>query len=118
MRQLLAKQGLSVSMARDTKQIDELLAMVRPQVVVIDLELPMRQGYELVMRMAATAPVPAMVLMAPTGDPSPIFHEKLRDRVEAGQGAGAKQWLTEMAQQKLPTRATPKTGGAGAPAAH
>jgi hypothetical protein len=73
MRQLLAKQGLSVSMARDTKQIDELLAMVRPQVVVIDLELPMRQGYELVMRMAATTPVPAMVLMAPTGDPTRSF---------------------------------------------
>src|SRR5262249_2016187 len=65
MRQTLAKQGLSVSMARDTKQIDELLAMVRPQVVVIDLELPTRQGYELILRMASTAPIPAMVLIAP-----------------------------------------------------
>jgi DNA-binding response OmpR family regulator len=117
MRQLLAKQGLSVSMARDTKQIDELLAMVRPQVVVIDLELPMRQGYELVMRMAATSPVPAMVLMAPSGDPSPIFHDKLRDRLGAGQGAGAKQWLADMALQKLPARMAPKTSGTGASAA-
>jgi DNA-binding response OmpR family regulator len=101
MRQLLAKEGLSVSLARDTKQIDELLAMVRPQVVVIDLALPMRQGYELVLRMAATTPIPSMVLISPEGDPAPMLIEKLRDRLAAGVGIGAKEWLGEMAQEKL-----------------
>ena len=105
MRQLLAKQGLSVSLARDTKQIDELLAMVRPQVVVIDLALPMRQGYELVMRMAATAPVPSLVLISPDGDPAPMLIEKLRDRLAAGLGVAAKEWFVEMAGEKL----SPKT---------
>jgi CheY-like chemotaxis protein len=111
MRQALAKRGLSVSLARDTKQIDELLAMVRPQVVVIDLALPMRQGYELVMRMAATTPVPAMVLIATENDPSPVFVDKLRDRIAAGMGTTAAQWLAQLAAQQLPSKtvARPKT---------
>jgi len=116
-RQTLAKQGLSVSLARDTKQIDELLAMVRPQVVVIDLSLPMRQGYELVMRMAATSPIPSLVLIAPDGDPVPVMVEKLRERSAAGAGMNAKQWLAEMSVQALPAKMTarPKPRGAIAP---
>jgi DNA-binding response OmpR family regulator len=112
MRQRLAKQGLSVSLARDTKQIDELVAMVRPQVVVIDLELPVRQGYELVMRMAATSPAPALVLIVPDGDPSPLLVEKLRERVAAGLGVGAKQWLVEVIQQKIVVRPVARTTAA------
>jgi len=115
MRQALAKRGLSVSLARDTKQIDELLAMVRPQVVVIDLALPMRQGYELVMRMAATQPIPAMVLIVTESDPAAVFVDKLRDRVAAGIGTAAAQWLAQLAAQELPSKtvARPK---AAAPA--
>jgi DNA-binding response OmpR family regulator len=109
MRQTLAKQGLSVSMARDTKQIDELLAMVRPQVVVIDLELPMRQGYELIMRMATTAPIPALVLIAPEGDPSPILQALARERLAGGVGTGAKQWLTAMLAEKVPAKSARPT---------
>jgi CheY-like chemotaxis protein len=111
MRQALAKRGLSVSLARDTKQIDELLAMVRPQVVVIDLALPMRQGYELVMRMAASTPIPAMVLLAPDADPAPVLVDKLRDRLAAGMGTAAAQWLAQLAAQELPSKtvARPKT---------
>jgi chemotaxis response regulator CheB len=93
-----------VSMARDTKQIDELLAMVRPQVVVIDLELPARQGYDLVMRMASTAPIPAMVVIAPQDDPSPIFQTMLRERLTTGAGIGARQWLAAMAAEKPPSK--------------
>jgi FixJ family two-component response regulator/cell division protein FtsB len=114
MRQGLTKHGLSVSLARDTKQIDELLAMVRPQVIVIDLELPMRQGYELVMRMAATMPIPAMVLILPNGDPAPAMLDKVRDRITAGLGINAKQWLASAATQKLPSKATAKPTGAAA----
>ena len=112
MRQALAKHGLSVSLARDTKQIDELLAMVRPQVIVIDLELPMRQGYELVMRMAATTPIPAMVLILPNGDPAVVMLEKVRDRITAGLGMNAKQWLASVAMQKLPSKSSVKPMGA------
>jgi DNA-binding response OmpR family regulator len=116
MRQTLAKQGLSVSLARDTKQIGELLAMVRPQVVVIDLELPGRQGYELIMRMAGTAPIPALVLIAPDGDPTPILHGLVRERLAAGVGMGARQWLTAMVAEKIPTK--PPTRSGASVAAH
>jgi DNA-binding response OmpR family regulator len=116
MRQTLAKQGLSVSMARDTKQIDELIAMVRPQVVVIDLELPMRQGYELVMRMASTAPIPAMVLIAPEDDPSPVLQTMLRERITTGACVGARQWLVGMAAEKLPSKPTRSSATATAAA--
>ena len=117
MRQALAKRGLSVSLARDTKQIDELLAMVRPQVVVIDLALPMRQGYELVMRMAATTPIPAMVLISPDGDPSPVFVDKLRDRIAAGMGTSAPQWLAQLAAQQVPSKTVARPKGSTAPPA-
>jgi CheY-like chemotaxis protein len=115
MRQALAKLGLSVSLARDTKQIDELLAMVRPQVIVIDLELPFGQGYELVMRMAATTPIPAMVLMLPAGDPAPLLLEKTRERLSAGLGMGAKQWLADL---PVPRRAGVATKPSAAVAPH
>ena len=66
--------------------------------------LPMRQGYELVMRMAATSPVPAMVLIATDNDPSPVFVDKLRDRIAAGMGTPAAQWLAQLAAQELPSK--------------
>jgi CheY-like chemotaxis protein len=85
-------------MARDTKQIDELVAMVRPQVIVSDLELPVRVGYELVMRAATSDPSPAVILLVPAGgDPSVILAEKLRERTAAGLGVAAAQWLVEVA---------------------
>lgn len=97
-RQALVKGGHSVSMARDTKQIDELVAMVRPQVIVSDLELPVRVGYELVMRAATSDPSPAVILLVPAGgDPSVILAEKLRERTAAGLGVAAAQWLVEVA---------------------
>jgi CheY-like chemotaxis protein len=114
MRQRLAKQGLSVSMARDTKQIDELLAMVRPQLVVIDLDLPMRQGYELVVRMAATTPVPALVLLVPEGDPAPVLRQKLDERLAAGTSVRAAQWLAEVVRQKLPAKTVVRPSAAAA----
>ena len=75
----------------------------------------MRQGYELVMRMASTAPPPALVLIAPDGDPSPMLHAALRERLASGVGAGAKQWLVAMLAEKLPTKSV--RGGVAAAAA-
>ncbi len=101
MRQLLAKQGFSVSMARDTKQITELVDMVKPQVVVVDLQLPMREGYELILRVSSLSPIPSLVVIPCEGDPAPTLAEKLRDRLASGQGMGAKQWLTDLMARKI-----------------
>ena len=48
LRQALARGGLSVSMAWDAKQAGDLLQVVRPAVVVVDLALPGNGGYGIV----------------------------------------------------------------------
>jgi len=68
LRHALTRQGLSVSMAWDAKQAVDLLDAVRPEVVVLDLELPPRNGYELVVRLAGAIPVPSVVLVYGDGD--------------------------------------------------
>jgi CheY-like chemotaxis protein len=68
LRHALTRQGLSVSMAWDAKQAVDLFDAVRPEVVVLDLELPPRHGYELVVRLAGASPVPSAVLVYGEGD--------------------------------------------------
>ena len=68
LRHALTRQGLSVSMAWDAKQAVDLFEAVRPEVVVLDLELPPRHGYELVVRLAGASPVPSAVLVYGEGD--------------------------------------------------
>ena len=68
LRHALTRQGLSVSMAWDAKQAVDLFEAVRPEVVVLDLELPPRHGYELVVRLAGSSPVPSAVLVYGEGD--------------------------------------------------
>jgi CheY-like chemotaxis protein len=101
MRQVLAKQGLSVSMARDTKQIEELVAMVRPQVMVVDLGLPGAEGYELVFRAAAMAPAPGVVVILSDADPLPTLSKKLRERLAAGVGTSVRDFFALASAQKL-----------------
>jgi DNA-binding response OmpR family regulator len=45
LRQALAREGMSVSMAWDGKQAADLLDMIRPEIVVVELDLPPRAGY-------------------------------------------------------------------------
>src|SRR2546428_13492673 len=68
LRHALTRQGLSVSMAWDAKQAVDLFEAVRPEVVVLDLELPPRHGYELVVRLAGSSPGPSAVLVYGEGD--------------------------------------------------
>jgi len=63
LRHALTRQGLSVSMAWDGKQAADLFEAVRPEVVVIDLQLPPRHGYELIVRLADARPIPSLVLV-------------------------------------------------------
>src|SRR6185436_11665808 len=58
LRQALARRGLSVSMAWDAKQAGDLLHVVRPEVVVVDLGLPRRDGYGIVAKLATVDPPP------------------------------------------------------------
>jgi chromosome segregation ATPase len=51
-RDLLKKHGLSISMAWDSKQGQELLEMVNPTTIVVNLDLPRGDGYRALGRLA------------------------------------------------------------------
>jgi CheY-like chemotaxis protein len=73
LRQALARLGVSVSMAWDAKQAGDLLAMVRPEVAIIDLELPPKDGCALVARMALVQPAPLTVVIPKATDTATNF---------------------------------------------
>ncbi len=73
LRQALARLGVSVSMAWDAKQAGDLLAMVHPEVAIIDLELPPKDGCALVARMALVQPSPLTVVIPKTSDTAGAF---------------------------------------------
>src|SRR5262249_31928343 len=79
LRQAIARQGMSVSMAWDAKQAADLLVMVKPQVVVIDLESP-REGYSVVAALSAADPIPhALLIPGSSGDGAAGFLPVLSD---------------------------------------
>jgi CheY-like chemotaxis protein len=67
LRQALARQGTSVSLAWDGKQATELVDMVHPHAVVADLGAPYDAGAVLA-RLATSSPVPAAVLIDAAAD--------------------------------------------------
>ena len=69
LRQALTRQGISVSMAWDAKQATDLLSVVRPHVVVIDLDLPRRDGYAIVAGLGSALAAPHAAIVG-TGDPA------------------------------------------------
>jgi CheY-like chemotaxis protein len=74
LRQALGRAGLSASIAWDVKQAGELLRMVRPDAVVVDLGLPSQAGYAIVAELAGVDPPPAAILVpAETGDAADAF---------------------------------------------
>jgi chromosome segregation ATPase/CheY-like chemotaxis protein len=61
LRQALSRQGMSVSMAWDGKQAQDLLSMVQPEVVVVDLDLPPKGGLHLIVSLLDGERVPMVV---------------------------------------------------------
>ncbi len=73
LRQALSRGGMSVSMAWDATQATDLLGVVKPEVVVVDLDLPRREGYSIVARLATLDPVPSAVLIPGGSDAAGAF---------------------------------------------
>jgi chromosome segregation ATPase len=63
LRQALSRSGASVSMAWDGKQGVDLLAMVSPEVVVVDLDLPPKGGLDLVGRLPQDEKIPVVAVI-------------------------------------------------------
>jgi CheY-like chemotaxis protein len=93
LRQALARRGMSVSMAWDAKQASDLLVVVRPEVVVVDLALPRRDGYAVLARLGTVDPIPSAVVVAGTEDPAPGFAAALNDPGNAGRAVPLSQLL-------------------------
>ena len=84
LRQALARGGLSVSMAWDAKQAADLLQVVHPEVVVVDLALPRNDGYGIVARLAALDPPPSAILVPAPDDAAAAFAGVLADPAYSG----------------------------------
>jgi CheY-like chemotaxis protein len=79
LRQALSRRRASVSMAWDAKQARELLGVVRPHAVVVDLSMPKRDGCAIVAAVAALDPIPLVVLVTSAGDVGADFSLLLAD---------------------------------------
>jgi hypothetical protein len=102
LRQALARQGLSVSMAWNAKQADDLLGMVKPQLAVVDLDLPQRDGYGIVAKLAAMSPVPTMVLVQGVEDSGGRFAALLTDPSHRERMTKREQMLSTVASWQEP----------------
>jgi CheY-like chemotaxis protein len=102
LRQALARQGLSVSMAWNAKQADDLLGMVKPQLAVVDLDLPQRDGYGIVARLAGMSPVPTMVLVQGVEEAGPRFAALLVDPSHRERMTGRDKVLAAVASWEAP----------------
>jgi DNA-binding NtrC family response regulator len=104
-RQALARLGVSVSMAWDAKQANDLLAMVHPEVAVIDLELPPKDGCAVVARVALTQPAPLTVVIPKATDTSAAFQAAVAHSELARSAFPAKELLNKALAISLKARA-------------
>lgn len=79
LRTALVDEGMSVSMVWDAKQAADLVEVVRPGVVLVDLGLPRREGFEVVLRVADLTPVPATIVTVGRETPTEGFVQALAD---------------------------------------
>jgi CheY-like chemotaxis protein len=96
LRQALSRQGVSVSMAWDGSQARDLLTIIRPEVVVIDLDLPPRDGYGLVAELADLNPVPLAVLIPARTEGAARFAAEAGDRSRVARLVTLQQLLGDL----------------------
>ena len=105
LRQAMARQGMSVSMAWDAKQAADLLVMVKPQLVVVDLNLR-REGYGIVAGLAALDPIPNLVVIRGSADPSAGFASVVAEPKHAARTVALESLLLNVLRAKqAPTAA-------------
>jgi hypothetical protein len=83
LRQALSRRRVSVSMAWDGKQAADLLGVVKPLAVVIDLDLPRRDGYAVIAGLGGITPVPYAVVIGGNEDAPAALSAQLADPANA-----------------------------------
>ena len=102
LRQALARLGAAVSMAWDGKQAADLLAVVQPEVVVVDLGLTRRDGYLIAARLSGLEVVPHAVLVECADDTADAFAATLADPSLAASVKPLDRVLTELSMRDEP----------------
>jgi CheY-like chemotaxis protein len=105
LRQALTRGGMSVSMAWDGKQAWDLLGVVRPEVTVVDLALPRRDGYAIAAAAHGETSGVTVIVRAKE-DPAPPFAAVLNDPSQVGRAVPLAQLLA--AQLKRSESPAPK----------
>jgi DNA-binding NtrC family response regulator len=120
LRQALARKGVSVSMAWDAKQAIEVMHQVRPDAIVVDLDLPKGDGYAIVVAAASLLdPVPFMVLLGGRVNSGAGFTDALGATSDKAKQVGIGRLLDAVATRAEPTpheheeRRKPKALGYG-----
>jgi CheY-like chemotaxis protein len=98
LRQTLARQGISVSMAWNARQAADLLPKLRPDVLLLDLDLPAEDAAGLVAGLGACDPVPTLVLIVGSADPAPSFAATLTDPANRGRSLALGALLGRLAK--------------------
>ena len=92
LRQALTRSGMSVSMAWNGKQAVELMPMVRPHLVVLDMAVATADAAPVLALIASSTPNPITVLVPGPKDAAPTF-------VKALEGAGQPNTLSQLLLQ-------------------
>jgi CheY-like chemotaxis protein len=100
LRQALSRHGVSVSMAWDSTQAVDLLATVRPDMAVIDLDLPPRGGYGVLAGLAQLNPVPSVILISKGTENATRFAMEATDRSRAALLVTLHQVITVLLKSK------------------
>jgi hypothetical protein len=101
LRQAVTREGISMSIAWDAKQAQDLLAMVRPDVVIVDLAQAAHAGHRIVARLASLDPPPVTILLPSEGsDASAGFLAAVAEYTQRSGGYPAAQALGLILDQR------------------
>lgn len=102
LRQALSRRRASVSMAWDGKQAAEVMQVVKPAAVVVDLDLPRRDGYAVVASLGQGDPAPFAVLVGGSDDAPAALSAQLADPRNAGRIASLSAVLADLVSRDEP----------------
>ena len=102
LREALGRGGLSVSMAWDAHQVDDLLDMVRPDIALIDLALGSRDVRPIVAKLASLEPVPTVAFVLGPDPAAPHFRAAMTYPIVATRAKPLDQLLAKVFETKGP----------------
>jgi len=107
LRQALARCGVGVNMAWDAKQVGDLLPVVRPVAVAVDLDLPRWDGFGIIATLAQVDPIPHALLVGGMEDASKAFAGLLAEPRHQGRAVARDQILKgALSRSEHPTQTT------------